>query len=481
MGDKKIGINRIEVNGLTKSFYREFSREGLLAKILGFSFVSKKKEVIALDNVSFKVRAGENLGIIGKNGSGKSTLLRILAGIYRVDEGSNEVNDKKDVGKVFTEGNVVYLTGFNYGLKKKLSVRDNIYLMGVLHGLNRSEIDGRLDEIISFSGLREYLNAKVYQLSSGMISRLCFSVTINCVSHKNPDIILIDEALGGGADAEFKEKALKKMSELIEGGATVVLVSHNLNQIRKYCDRVILLDDGKIVGDGDPLEVISYYTGILNNLDDLDIVSKEDGLNAERIFGEVYSEGHWGNGDDMFYSGTGSDIENCLPFKHYLENFIRKNNIKTVVDLGCGDFRMGGLMDWNEVNYVGVDVVDSLIKHNQKFFSDQNISFVKGDIINDELPSGDLCILRFVLQHLSNRDILKIISKLKKYKYVIVVDGVAVDRYHEKVNSNLVTGAGIRDNGLHLDLSPFNLNVVKEGEYLNVDGKDRISIVRVFL
>ncbi len=241
---------RIMVYNVTKKFQREYVKnESALSRTLSFFPLKKhKREFEALRNVSFSVKPGENLGIIGKNGSGKSTLLKTIAGIYECDEGSIEI-----------KGNVVYLTGFGQGLKKRLTMRENIYLVGSLMGLSKNEIKDRFDEIVEFSELEDYLDTKVYQFSSGMVNRLGFSITIYCVSHKNPDIILIDEAFGGGADITFKNKALDKMEELIKGGASIILVSHDLALIKKYCDRALWIDYGGVAKEGDPEEVIRNY------------------------------------------------------------------------------------------------------------------------------------------------------------------------------------------------------------------------------
>ncbi|MAG02180.1 hypothetical protein CMI42_02490 [Candidatus Pacearchaeota archaeon] len=445
--------NSIIVRELNKKFIRSVkNRDSFLSNMLNlFSDKKSRNEFDVLRDISFKVKKGENLGIIGRNGSGKSTLLRMINKIYGYDS-----------GEIWTKGKVVYLTGFNHGLKKKLSMRDNIYLIGMLWGLDKIEINKRFDEIVEFSGLSDYLDSKVYQFSSGMINRLCFSITLHCVAHKNPDIMLIDEAINSGVDLEFKDKALKKIEELVRGGASVILVSHNLNLIKKYCDRVLLISGGKIINDGEPNDVIEGYI-------------------RKNTFHDVYQEKHWGKGDELFYSGTGSDFENCLPFRDYINKLIVEKDIRSIVDLGCGDFRMGNLLNLDGVNYVGVDIVDSLIEHNKSLYSRKNINFVTKDIVSEELPLGDLCIIRFVLQHLSNEDVLRIISKLKKYGYVIIVDGVNLERYKNDVNVDIESGFGLRDNGLHLNLAPFNLNVVKEGEYLSSDKKDLLRIFRVFL
>ena len=458
--------DKIIVKNLKKIFEFRLNREGMLRNVLEFG--KKRNKILALDDVSFEIPGGMVVGILGKNGSGKSTLLRILAGIYEPSE-----------GEVKNNGEVIYISGFNHGLNKKLSMRENIFLIGSLRGIKKSNMFELFDRIVDFSGLRDYLDIEVNKLSSGMINRLCFSITIHCISHQRPDIILIDEALGSGVDKDFKESVFKKVEELIVNGATVVIVSHNLNYIKKYCKYALFFDRGKIVKRGTPYEVVNFYKDYVEG--DTNLINDGNNLiSMEDIFCEIYQENYWGVGNDDFYSGTGSDASNCLPFKNYIEDYIKGNEINSVVDLGCGDFRFGGMVRWGKVSYTGVDVVGSLVQRNNKLFSKPNIRFIKKDIVEEDLPEGDLCILRLVLQHLSNKDILKIIPKLKKYKYVIVVDGTNVKNYAGEINLDIKTGRGIRDNGLFLDKAPFNLKVNEEMKYLNEDGGDIIRIFSVF-
>lgn len=236
----------VEVENLSKYFYRGQKSENALFSALHFN--QKKDKFPVLENINFKLQKGENLGIIGRNGSGKSTLLRVIAGIYQPDDGN-----------VAVKGNAVYLAGFGKGLKDKLTMRENIFLMGSLMDLSRKDIGDKLEEIVEFSGLKEYLDSPVYQFSSGMVSRLNFSIGIHCIFHKNPDILLIDEAIGSGADIDFQEKSLAKMEELLNSGTSVIFVSHSLDQIEKYCNRVLWLDKGRILTEGKPKEIIIEY------------------------------------------------------------------------------------------------------------------------------------------------------------------------------------------------------------------------------
>jgi len=239
----------IDIENLVKSFPIEVKHEGALAKILKIIRGKGKTEKrIVLKDISFNVNEKEILGLIGKNGAGKSTLLRVIADIYT-----------KDKGKVKTIGKVVYLNGFNNGLKERLTMKENIFLMGSIMGLSQRKIKTKFEEIVEFSGLKENIYDKLYQFSDGMVSRLAFSITVHCLKQNTPDIILLDEVFGAGADLEFQNKAINKMEELIKSGATVIISSHNLEIIEKYCDRVFWLEKGKIKEIGSAKEITEKY------------------------------------------------------------------------------------------------------------------------------------------------------------------------------------------------------------------------------
>ncbi len=243
-------IKRIEVQNISKSFSADCrSSIGALSTFINFvTFKKEKKDIVVADNISFDVYSGEVLGLIGKNGAGKSSLLRLIAEIYRPTS-----------GKIKTHGSVVYLTGVEQGIVPRLTMRENIHLMGSVLGLSQKDIRKKFEDIVEFSGLRDHVDMKVYQFSTGMISRLNFSVMINCVNHHNPDVLLIDEVLSAGGDADFQEKATQKMEELIKGGAAVILVSHDVAVIKKYCNKVLWLDGGTIKESGSSDVIIELY------------------------------------------------------------------------------------------------------------------------------------------------------------------------------------------------------------------------------
>ncbi len=247
---ESLNKKRIIVKSVSKKFYvGHKGSENILARIVDFfSGREQKKELQAVKDVSFDASEGEIVGIIGKNGSGKSTLLRLIAEIY-----------KADVGTITTHGKLMYINGYNHGTRPRLTMRENIFLVGSIMGLSRNEVKAKFDEIVEFSGLQDFVDTKIYQFSSGMTTRLNFSIFINCATKRSPDILLLDEVLGAGGDIDFKNKAESKMQELIKSGATVLFVSHSLKDVEKYCHKVVLLNKGVVEKIGLPDEVIPIY------------------------------------------------------------------------------------------------------------------------------------------------------------------------------------------------------------------------------
>lgn len=201
------------------------------------------EEFLALDDVSFHIQKGEVVGIVGNNGAGKSTLLKVISGILRPTKGSVELG-----------GNVVPMLELGSGFDFDLTGRENIFLNGAILGYSESFLKSKYDEIVAFSELEEFIDIPVRNYSSGMIMRLAFSIA----SMVNPDILIVDEILAVG-DAAFQEKSYTRMMEMMSHGTTVLLVSHSIDQIRRLCDRVIWLDHGKIVEQGDTQEICDQY------------------------------------------------------------------------------------------------------------------------------------------------------------------------------------------------------------------------------
>ena len=199
----------------------------------------------ALRDISFEVRAGEMVGIVGRNGAGKSTLLRIVARITRPTAGYADIF-----------GHVSGLLGVGTGFHPDLTGRENIYLGGAILGMKRVEVARKFDEIVAFSGLEDSLDMQAKRYSSGMSLRLAFSVA----AHLTSDVLLIDEVLSA-ADADFRQNCLERIKQSANNGVAVLFVSHNLETVAQLCQRALHLDAGQLVDDGKPQAVISKYLG----------------------------------------------------------------------------------------------------------------------------------------------------------------------------------------------------------------------------
>jgi ABC-2 type transport system ATP-binding protein len=202
----------------------------------------------ALRDISFEIKKGEFFGILGRNGSGKSTLLRILAEIYRPTRGT-----------VHKKGKLVSFIELGVGFNPELTGRENVYLNGALFGFSRREIDEKYDDIVAFAELEEFMDQKLKNYSSGMQVRLAFSVA----TRAEADILLVDEVLAVG-DADFQRKCFTFFKSLKKKNTTVVFVTHDMNAVREYCDRAILINDGLITHEGGPVEVANEYLKLFN-------------------------------------------------------------------------------------------------------------------------------------------------------------------------------------------------------------------------
>ena len=205
------------------------------------------KEKYALNHVSFRVKRGETVGIIGTNGSGKSTMLKLITGVLTPTAGSIRV-----------DGRISALLELGAGFNMEYTGIENVYLNGAMIGFTKEEIDARLDDIISFADIGDYINQPVKSYSSGMFVRLAFAVAINI----DPEILIVDEALSVG-DVFFQSKCYRKFEEFRRAGKTILFVSHDLSAISRYCDRAILLNQGDLIYDGTPKEAIDLYKKVL--------------------------------------------------------------------------------------------------------------------------------------------------------------------------------------------------------------------------
>jgi ABC-type polysaccharide/polyol phosphate transport system ATPase subunit len=235
----------IRLENITQRFRVIQERPDTLRELVSkfFRHESHYHDFDAVKNVSFDVPKGQMLGLIGRNGSGKSTLLKIIAGVYKPTSGS-----------VHVQGSLAPLIELGTGFHHDLTGRENILLNGLLMGYSKREMREREQRIIEFAEIGDFIDSPVKQYSSGMYMRLAFSVATEI----NPEILLIDEILAVG-DALFQLKCFERMQSFREAGKTIMFVSHGMAQVARLCDRVILIDQGTIMADGPPDEVIALY------------------------------------------------------------------------------------------------------------------------------------------------------------------------------------------------------------------------------
>lgn len=234
----------IEVKNLWKRFILPHEKKTTVFEML--TKLHKKttyEEFWALREINFSVAKGESFGIIGENGSGKTTLLNLITNVIRPTKGEIHVN-----------GRLTAFLELGVGFHPDMTVKENVYLYGALMGMSDKELDSKFHQIIKFADLEKFVDAKLKNLSSGMQVRLAFSTA----AQTNPEILLVDEVLAVG-DLEFQQKCFEKFMEFRKKGVTLVIVSHDMNAIAKFCDTVMLLHQGRQIATGNPKEVIDLY------------------------------------------------------------------------------------------------------------------------------------------------------------------------------------------------------------------------------
>lgn len=253
-------MDAISINNVTKSFKVFLERSSTLKDRIVSRRKNKYQNFYALDNVTLSIEKGETVGFIGRNGSGKSTLLKLLTGILYPDTGGIEVN-----------GKVSSLLELGAGFHPDFTGRENIFMNAAILGLTKREIKKKLEQIITFSELKDYIDNPVRNYSSGMYMRLAFSVAIMV----EPEILLIDEVLAVG-DAAFQQKCMDQLLNMKTKGTTIVFVSHDLGAMEKLCDRVVWINKGKIVGDDKPKKVIDKYLAYLAEEENKRLIEEEE-------------------------------------------------------------------------------------------------------------------------------------------------------------------------------------------------------------
>lgn len=282
-------VSAIKVEHVYKDFLlpkdKVSSIKGILISITKGSPWRIKETQHALKDINIDVKKGEFFGIVGRNGSGKSTLLKILAGIYQPNKGRVEI-----------KGKLVPFIELGVGFNPELSGRDNIYLNGALFGFTRTEIDNMYDAIVEFAELKDFMDQKLKNYSSGMQVRLAFSLAIRAES----DILLIDEVLAVG-DADFQRKCYAYFKKLKKDKKTVVFVSHDMAAVREYCDRAVLIEDSQIISEGKTDKVTAKYSQLFLGDDIIETDNKK-----------TDSEKRWGNNHMRINKATAQLYENDL-------------------------------------------------------------------------------------------------------------------------------------------------------------------------
>lgn len=301
MEEKKIAI---QVTGVEKAYKLYDKPSDRLKEALGLSRKKRYREHYALKGVDMTIYQGETVGIIGTNGSGKSTILKIITGVLNATKGNVEVN-----------GRISALLELGAGFNMEYNGIENVYLNGTMIGFSKKEIDAKLPDILAFADIGEYVNQPVKTYSSGMFVRLAFAVAINI----EPEILIVDEALSVG-DVFFQAKCYHKFEEFKKMGKTIVFVSHDLSSISKYCDRVVLLNQGVKLGEGTPKEMIDAYKQVLvgqyplPDTDDQNLLHDESIHSAARNANQTSSVTSGGQGGENSGSGeqenTNANVQN---------------------------------------------------------------------------------------------------------------------------------------------------------------------------
>ncbi len=301
-----------ELNKIYKLYDKPSDR---LKESLGLSRGKKYKEHYALKNVSFDVRRGESVGIIGTNGSGKSTILKIITGVLNKTSGNLEV-----------DGRISALLELGAGFNMEYTGIENIYLNGTMIGFSEEEIDAKLQDILDFADIGDFVHQPVKTYSSGMFVRLAFAVAINI----EPEILIVDEALSVG-DVFFQMKCFHKFEEFKQMGKTILFVSHDLSSIAKYCDRVILLNQGVKLAEGNPKDMINMYKKLLVNqldVETLEDVSGKSALTTEAGDADAWKNSFTINEDVLDYGERQAEIVDFAIVDEYgaMSNIIQKGS-----------------------------------------------------------------------------------------------------------------------------------------------------------
>jgi ABC-type polysaccharide/polyol phosphate transport system ATPase subunit len=274
------------LKGVSKEFRQTtlrrdyFTLKSLLLNPFSRRSRPKDEPRVVFHDLDLEIPQGISLGVIGRNGSGKSTLLKVMTGIYKPDSGTVQIN-----------GRVSSLIELGAGFHPEFTGRENVFINGTILGLSRKEIEKRFDQIVRFAELESFIDVPVRTYSSGMYVRLGFSVAVNV----DPDILLVDEVLAVG-DESFSRKCIDKMTAFKKSGKTIVLVTHDLPTVERFCDQALWLDSGCVQAQGDPRQVIDAYRQEVARRDDLRYKEEQASLACGSL-DRFISKNRWGNGD----------------------------------------------------------------------------------------------------------------------------------------------------------------------------------------
>lgn len=365
--------NAIEVRDVKKTFKVYLDRSSQMKDFVIHTKRRRYEYRDVLKGISFDVKKGEAIGLVGHNGCGKSTTLKLLTRIMYPDSGSIKI-----------KGRVSSLIELGAGFHPDMSGRENIYINASIFGLSRKEIDQRIDEIIAFSELEEFIDNPVRTYSSGMYMRLAFSVAINV----NAEVLLIDEILAVG-DANFQAKCFDKLRKIKAEGTTIVIVSHSLNQIEQICERSIWIHEGLIQMEGSPSEVHHAYLDYMRH-------SRADMAKKEALNIKIDETNRWGNGKARFKKITimNSEYEEKNMFETGEKMIIRyEYEVNEPVEqaiFGIGIFRIDGLPCYG--TNTKIDQLDKfdLVKDGVAELVIDQLNLIEGTyFVNCSLEQGD--------------------------------------------------------------------------------------------
>ncbi|QSZ27763.1 ABC transporter ATP-binding protein [Aceticella autotrophica] len=360
----------IEVNNVTKIFKIHRGKPTTLKDRLILRNRNLVDEFIPLNNVSLKVKKGESIGIIGENGSGKSTLLKLISKIIYPDK-----------GEIITRGKVSSLIELGAGFHPDFTGRENIYVNASIFGFKKREIDKKIDDIISFSELEEFIDVPVRTYSSGMYMRLAFSVAINI----DPDILLIDEILAVG-DEHFQKKCFNKMSEFKKRDITIVIVSHDLGSIERLCDKAVWIDKGIVKEVGTPRDVIRSYLDFLAERDNKKALNdKEKSIKADIIEEHTIGTGEIRITDVKLLDATGEEKNTFVTGDEASIKILYKRNAEVGNDVvfGMAIYNNNGLNCYGTNTHLDNINIKALKDKGEVIFRMRNLNLLDGEYFLD--------------------------------------------------------------------------------------------------